>query len=271
MAITAENRPVTSADIRTALKRHFPHPEFGIVFECAAGTGHHASRHIDALAMSLWPSRGLDLHAIEIKADRHDFRREKKNPAKAEELARFCDYFWIAAPDCVVPIPELPPAWGLLEMRAPGGVLKITRHPVKTAAIDGGRTFLAAVFRAAARPIGDDELRQLVQAETEQVRAAWNERLDKAVADRVKREQGDNIEAAANWRRLCADLGEPDKWGVDPVAIAGAFRVARKLGVGATYGDGLQNLRHALETGLTKLAEFEHALGVQRPTKDTLV
>jgi hypothetical protein len=264
MAIKADNRP-TSADIRAALKRHYPHPEYGIVFEVAAATGWRANRHIDAMAMSLWPSRGLDLHGIEIKVDRGDWRREKKNPAKAEELAQFCDYFWVAAPDCVVPIAELPAAWGLLELR--GTRIVITRPATKTPSIDGGRALLAAVFRAAARPVGEDELRQLVEAETEHIRNAWNERLDKAVADRLRRDQGDNIEAANNWRKLCADLGEPDKWGCDPVALAGAFRVARQLGVGASYGDGLQHLRQALEHGLKKLAAFEHDLGVQRPDR----
>ena len=45
----------------------------------------------DAVIMSLWPSRGLELHGVEIKVSRADWKREAADPAKAEAIAAYCD------------------------------------------------------------------------------------------------------------------------------------------------------------------------------------
>src|SRR6266850_716864 len=95
---------ITAAEVRAALKRYFAQPNYGIVFEVAKATGFNARRHLDAMAMGLWPSRGLTLMGIEIKVSRYDWRKERDEPQKAEELAKFCDYFCVAAPAGVVPL-----------------------------------------------------------------------------------------------------------------------------------------------------------------------
>jgi hypothetical protein len=151
----AKPEKVTAAHIRRGLRKHFPDGRCGIVFECAQGTGHKANRHIDALAMDLWPSHGLVIHAIEIKVDRADWRRELADPAKAEELARFADKFWVAAPPGIVPVTELPHAWGLLEGGAEG--MRVTKLAEKTPAVAVDRNLLAAVFRASGRSMDADE------------------------------------------------------------------------------------------------------------------
>ena len=45
----------------------------------------------------VWPSRGLYLHGFEIKVHRNDWLRELKNPAKAEEIAGYCHFWWVVA------------------------------------------------------------------------------------------------------------------------------------------------------------------------------
>lgn len=121
--------------------------------------GHNSSRTADAIAMALWPSRGLVLHGFEIKTSRSDWLRELKNPAKAEVFATLVDYWWLAVADAnVVAAGELPEGWGLLV--AKGGRLVCLQdaaplHPgvrvpgAKPLPESFGRSFLAALLRGA--------------------------------------------------------------------------------------------------------------------------
>jgi hypothetical protein len=99
-----------------ALRPHFPAREFALLPQVANGTGAGAFRHCDALALGLWPSRGLRLHGFEIKSYRGDWVRELRNPAKAEDIARYCNHWWIVTGSIgMVYEGELPPLWGLME------------------------------------------------------------------------------------------------------------------------------------------------------------
>lgn len=115
-----------------------------------------ASRTIDALAMSLWPSRGLTIYAHEIKSQRSDWLRELKKPEKAETFAVLVDRFYIVvgAADIVRP-GELPETWGLMVPH--GKTLRVEveaplLHPDRTRSElppAFSRSFLAALLRAA--------------------------------------------------------------------------------------------------------------------------
>ena len=72
-----------AADVRAALARKFCAPEYALFYEVANATGSAATRSADAIAMGLWPSRGLYLQGFEIKVSRSDWLSELKNPAKA--------------------------------------------------------------------------------------------------------------------------------------------------------------------------------------------
>ncbi len=136
-----------SFNVHAALIARYCAPEWALLFEVGNATGHATNRHADAIAMSLWPSRGLDLHGIEVKISRSDWLREKKDPAKAEGIGQFCDFWWLAVSDAAIVKPgELPTSWGLL---APRGD-KLTC--VKEATLNEHkkpltRGFLAAIFR----------------------------------------------------------------------------------------------------------------------------
>lgn len=112
------------------------------------GTGQAKSRTCDALAMSLWPSKGLHLHGFEIKCDRSDWLREIQDVSKSEAFACFCHYWWIVAPKGVVKLEELPPLWGLIEpavtslrVRKPAGIRENVQSP--------SCAFIAGLLRAA--------------------------------------------------------------------------------------------------------------------------
>lgn len=111
----------------------------------ATGYSHGRTRTADALAMSLWPSRGLELHGFEVKSRRSDWLSELKNPKKAEEIARFCHRWWLVAENDVVELSELPPSWGLMVPKGRG------LHVVEAAELQEAQTptysFLAAILR----------------------------------------------------------------------------------------------------------------------------
>jgi hypothetical protein len=122
-------------------------PEWAIFAQlCEAGTGGH--RYADAVVMNLFRSRGLEVQGFEIKTTRSDWLREKRNPAKADVLARFCDRWWIVAADRkIVAEDELPISWGLL---APAGdSLRAYVQAPKLQAEPLSREFIATVFRRA--------------------------------------------------------------------------------------------------------------------------
>lgn len=103
-------------------------PEWAFVQHVRDASGFDAKRTIDAIALGLWPSRGHELHAFEVKVTRADWRRELKDPSKAESFIRRVDRFWMVAPRGVIPKDELPVGWGLLEPteRQGGSVLTAT-------------------------------------------------------------------------------------------------------------------------------------------------
>lgn len=82
--------------------------------------GFNANRTFDALALNLWPSRGLTLEIYEVKVSRSDWLRELKKPDKAEDACQIADKFSIVAPAGCVKDGELPPTWGLIEVHGDG-------------------------------------------------------------------------------------------------------------------------------------------------------
>ncbi len=139
---------LTAGDIRIAMSKRWKDPEYAIMWEVGEGTGAISGRYADALIMSLWPSRGLELHGVEIKISRSDWKREAADPTKAEAIARYCDRWWIHTPPGIVDdLSALPPAWGLREFD--GKAWKTIREADKTDAEPITRRFLVAMLRRA--------------------------------------------------------------------------------------------------------------------------
>jgi hypothetical protein len=148
---TAPARPLTEAELTVLLRERFAAPEYAFIPQVRNGTGwaRRTTRTADALAMSLWPSRGLDLHGFEIKSDRADWLREKGDPEKAEEIGKFCEFWWVVAgaPNVVAQDDLFPPTWGLLV--ADGGKLRVVREAPRREAKPLDRAQLAAILRKA--------------------------------------------------------------------------------------------------------------------------
>lgn len=197
------------------LRKRYPPESWALFAGVPSGTGAAAGRTADALALSLWPSRGLELHGFELKTSRTDWRRELRNPAKAEAVCRFCDRWWVVAGnEDAVPAEELPPTWGLLVAKGEG--LRLAKEAPKLEAQPMTRSFLAALLRKAQkdRP-GDQELeaarkaasdeayaRGTADAERKAARLAGNAGERAAVLGAFEEAAGRNLYSVDEGRRV---------------------------------------------------------------------
>lgn len=130
------------------LRLRYTAPEWAFMAQVRNGTGftRKVTRTADALAMSLYPSRGLHLHGFEVKVSRSDFVKELKTPEKAEDIARFCSFWWIVAPDTnVAPVEMVPANWGLLVMKGDGLTVAKQATFKESAPLD--TPMIASIFR----------------------------------------------------------------------------------------------------------------------------
>jgi hypothetical protein len=218
---------LNASDIRVAMAKRWTDPEYAIMWEVGEGTGATRGRYADAVIMSLWPSRGLELHGVEIKISRSDWKREAADPQKAEAIARFCDRWWIHTPPNVVDdLSALPPAWGLREFDGKGW--KTIREAQSTEAEPVTRRFLAAMLRRAdgmMRAMINEatrEGRDAVERERQKVRDQYAEQVERA----VERKTADLAEAAKNVAAFEAAFGEASarNWSIDFPRLGNAAR-----------------------------------------------
>jgi hypothetical protein len=135
-------------ELETLLRAKYSGTEYALFFNVADGTGTGAGRWADAIAINLWPSRGLELEGFELKVSRGDWQRELKNPAKAEAVCRYCDRWSVVAADqSIVRDGELPPTWGLLVPRGTGLGVVVKAPKLSPCPLD--RSFVAAIARRA--------------------------------------------------------------------------------------------------------------------------
>lgn len=145
----------TTAELATALERKYPFDKsaHAILYEVGNSTGSNCNRHCDALVMSLWPSRGIWLAGFEFKASRSDWLKEYADPAKADSIQRYCDYWWLAVTDkSIVKDEELPENWGLMALNSRGS-LEVIKPAPKLTPVEMDRSMLAAIMRRVTEPI----------------------------------------------------------------------------------------------------------------------
>lgn len=176
--MTAARLPIppekmTEADVLALLRARFTkggnggNGEFCFLEKVRNGAAFNANRTFDAIAIALWPSRGLTIDGFEVKVSRSDWQRELAQPEKAEDACKLVDRFSIVAPRGVVLDGELPVTWGLLEVV--GKRLVATRAapplrpPVPARLSTISRDFLVGILRsipaAVPRVTAEGELR----------------------------------------------------------------------------------------------------------------
>ena len=153
-------------------------------------------RRADAVAMNIWPSKNYQMHCFEVKVSRADFMHEMKDPAKAEAVGQFCDFFWLAAPVGLVRVDEVPLTWGLIELTKGG--LRVKKQAPMREAIEFTRSFAASLLRA-----GEDrserQIEQLVRERTEGVERRAKEAAE-AKYERALEQQKSRNDGLEKWR-----------------------------------------------------------------------
>jgi hypothetical protein len=254
-----------------ALRERYPAPEYALFFEVANGTGAQAYRFADAMAMSLFPSRGLRMHGFEVKVSRGDWQRELSKPQKVEEgNYRFCDHWWIVAPAEIIRPGELPPMWGHLEVSGTETLkLRIKVNAPALTPEPMSRSFIAAFLRRA-----DEANRRFIDNQVHQQTRELRERLDKvtqdnqtaideAVEERTKIHRG--LVDRVREFEAASGISLIHHYGFDP----GAARLVKALGaagLGRTYG-GLEDLAKRLETSAAGIREHLTAFDALAPAK----
>ena len=225
-------KPITAATIRAAMAKTWAAPEYALLWEVSDATGTRGTRSADALIMSLWPSRGLELHGIEIKVSRSDWKREAANPKKAETIAAYCDRWWIhTGPNVIHDLAEVPLNWGWREFD--GSRWKTKREAGKVDAKPCDRAFLAALLRRsdeALRAIAEREVGATLQRE----RDAIQKRVDDGVAHRTRRVE--ELQEMVGSFEKASGISMRDYMGAEDATEIGALvKAVRESGVQAKY------------------------------------
>lgn len=253
-----------SEDVRRALAASYCQPEWGILFEVPNATGASHNRIADAVAMSLWPSRGLHIHGMEIKVNRYDWtRNELKNPAKAEDFYSKCDFFWIVTPEGIIQDGELPPTWGHIIVTEKLTTRINVQAPLNKDAKPVSKQFLAALMRAMHKSA---ELRAADMAHIHT--ASAEERIQKAINDGLQRRTPEAYkQIEKKWQDLITGMGfKPDdfQWHNDMADVASAYRILKKAGLGGMYNDikfTLQRMEESLKNLKAGLEQYDIEIG----------
>lgn len=220
--------------IESALRANYKQPEWALFFEVSDGTGSAARRRADAIAMNMWPSRGLELRAFEIKVSRSDMKSELNDPSKAEAVAQFCDSFYLATPPKLTEGMDVPDTWGLIEVSESGSLKVIRKSTMTHKPAPLQKTFIASLLRSSAK-IGESEIRKAVDAALRKAGTDEQERVKAKVQDRVRQLESQLSQEAEFFDALEEALGDKKRRIVEDKNFLAAVRAVHQIGVHDTW------------------------------------
>jgi hypothetical protein len=240
---TTEKVKYSAHDMRERLRAYHEGPEWVLQFEVGNATGGRVTNHADAVAMSIWPSRGYKIIGYEIKVNRGDWLNELKQLHKAEAVGKFCDAWCLVAPSDIVHEVEVPESWGWMVPAAKS--LRIKKQPAIVKAQELNRAFIAAMLR---RSHGDVDA--IVAQKLNKLRAADHEkiqqRIEQGIQNRAHKYESlkkavDQFEALSGLKIASYDGGDlgkkvkvvqalgTDEWSGIPAVIASTRRTMNAL------------------------------------------
>lgn len=250
----------------TALEVIHPGPEkWTVVPGLPNATSWDKSRTCDAMAFGCWRSEGIAIHGYEIKVSRGDWLREIQDPEKGLAFSRRCNYWWIAAPDGVVKVEEMPSDWGLrvVSRNTEGGYsARVKKAATFKANPEWDLNFLVALARACYKKSPD-------RIADEKATSAAYEEGYKAGAARREREtvgdvRGHLIEERDRYKKAIADFETASGIRIDSYnagQLGRAFQAFQQL---STNWGGLHSIFQAIE-GLQKEAtELAQVVGFEK-------
>lgn len=240
-----------ASDVRAALAASYRQPEWAIFFEVADGTGMHKRRSADAVAINMWPSRGMAINGFEVKVDRSDWRRELADPAKAESIAQFCDFWWVAAPKGLIDPATLPATWGLTEVDEKGALrIKVQAKERKSREVT--RSFFTALCRSRSQQ-DEGVVAALVEKKLNAAREEDRRTFERRVAEKTKA-AAEVVERHAVFAKAFAGYGPLAH--LDEAEIVRGLVLLKELGILSGYGP-LKNLFNQARSTIRALEKIE--------------
>jgi hypothetical protein len=261
---------MTEQDVYEAIRSAHAPPEWACFRDVADSTGNRHRRRADAVALNLWPSRGLEVRGFEIKVSRSDAVREFLRPAKAEQIARFCHTWWVATPaKLFADHGRMPMGWGLMEV-SDKGVLRVVKQATvrPDAEVEvPSRLFIASLARAAHTEIvkiGKEYVRRDEIAE--EIDAAY--KRGAADAPREQKFAMQDLERkVAGARPILATLGiniDSSDWGPDRLDAESGKSYAAALTLGRAfigrYSTGVPHAVTHVQDAVRQLRDVEKRL-----------
>ena len=160
-----------------------------------------------------------------------------------------------------MPTEELPSAWGLMEI-GNDGAMAIKREAAKTEAQPVTRLFLAAVMRAATRPLDQETIAGSLAAERKRLEQEFKER----VRYEVEQITGRHADYKSHWERLIEALGHDPERSYDDPEIITAVKAVMTAGVAKTWS-GLATLRDSLGEAYRNVQAVAGDLGLAQERK----
>lgn len=151
--VTKKSKPLTSGEIADRLATKYRGEEWSIFFEVRNSTGYGIQeRYADAIAMGMYPSKGLKVHGFEFKSARTDLVRELESVAKSAAIQKYCDHWWLVlGREDLIKAGELPATWGLMVPDGDGLRTLMVAPELEPCTLD--RRFVASILRCSKRAI----------------------------------------------------------------------------------------------------------------------
>ncbi len=247
-----------ASHIKKALQDTYAQPEWAIFFEVADGTGAASRRRADAIAMNMWPSRGLELRAFEIKVSRSDLKSELKAPSKAEAIAQYCNTFYLATSSGLAKGMDVPQNWGLIEVTEGGQVRVKRQSEYNKEPAPLAPPFIASILRSAYQATEG-----VVQAEISRERIALqqkhHESIEREVSKHLERSRNNATQNQVFIDQLQEVLGENYRTILQDPSFLNAVRSVRELGTELSWS-GLNHISAYLKSTAEEMTKLHSNL-----------
>lgn len=217
--------------------------------EVRGGTGWSSDRTIDAVSVGMWPSRGCLIEGYELKQSRGDWRGELNDPSKAEEIAQYCDRFWLVTTPGVAEADEVPANWGWLERDGKRKRLICKREATPLDSSGPAPEFVAAMLRRAVQADLKRELKAHKKEVEREARGKVETQLERERNER-RRLEGELEEYRSVWAKFREVSGVDFPFWIGKEE---GVRLAGEVVAALMRGKGVDSLRGRIKSTISDL------------------
>lgn len=239
----------TEEQVASVLGERYASPAYAFLTRVRNQTGYnHRVRTADAVAMSLFPSRGMEMNGFEIKVSRSDLVHELMQPDKSAEIQQFCDFWWIVVSDeKILENVQIPVTWGVISVK--GGKCKVIKKAPQLKAKPLSREFVASILRNVTetyvKPSEVARIREEAQVNAKHGMESEYHQM-KFLKDHVAEfEKASGVKISDRWQHSGKEFGEAVRF-----VLNGSEELKRKIGYIVSSAKDLIKSAEKLEKAL---------------------